>query len=224
MNHINHALNALQSELISNMIEEQEKQGQADTIKNQRLPLKVQVLPLEIANRGITKGMSFEDRFRITKLNKINYAKEQYKKMGIKIIDTYDDLFWNVELPKGWTTRATEHPMWNELIDDKGRLRAKFFYKAAFYDREAFIHFETRFHVQVNHVASPEEDFHIWNMSDYQGTITDGDKVIYATERKAATGEYFEDAKITGSLLNELLCYMQKHYPDYEDINAYWEI
>jgi hypothetical protein len=168
--------------------------------------------------------MSFEDRFRITELNKINYTKEQYKKMGIKIIDTYDDLFWNVELPEGWTTRATDHSMWNELVDNRGRVRAKFFYKAAFYDREAFIHFNTRFHVLVDHVASPEEDFHIWEMSDYQGTVKDGDTVIYATERIPASGDYFEDAKMKEPLFTKLACYMQEHYPNYEDIHAYWEI
>jgi len=50
-----------------------------------------------------------------------------------------------VELPIGWKKRSTGHSMWNDLVDDKGRVRATFFYKAAFYDRDAFINFERRY-------------------------------------------------------------------------------
>lgn len=59
--------------------------------------------------------------------------------LGIKILSDADDLFYNVQLPTGWTKRATDHAMWNELIDDRGQKRASIFYKAAFYDRRAFI-------------------------------------------------------------------------------------
>ncbi len=50
-----------------------------------------------------------------------------------------DDLFREVTLPKGWVKRATDHSMWSELVDDKGTVRAMIFYKAAFYDRCAFM-------------------------------------------------------------------------------------
>jgi len=50
-----------------------------------------------------------------------------------------DPLFCRAELPDGWTKRATDHSMWSELVDAGGRLRARIFYKAAFYDRDAFM-------------------------------------------------------------------------------------
>ena len=50
-----------------------------------------------------------------------------------------DPLFCNVVLPAGWKKRATDHEMWTELVDDEGRVRAMIFFKAAFYDRDAFV-------------------------------------------------------------------------------------
>lgn len=75
----------------------------------------------------------------------------QYEKMGIKVISITkgDEIFCDVELPIGWKKRCTNHSMWNELIDDKGRIRATLFYKASFYDREAFINFNRRFSFNI---------------------------------------------------------------------------
>ena len=42
-------------------------------------------------------------------------------------------------MPNGWKKQATDHSMWSELIDDKGKVRATIFYKAAFYDQRAFL-------------------------------------------------------------------------------------
>lgn len=50
-----------------------------------------------------------------------------------------DPLFCPVDLPLGWSKRPTEHSMWSELIDKEGNVRATIFYKAAFYDRRAFL-------------------------------------------------------------------------------------
>ncbi len=46
-----------------------------------------------------------------------------------------DPLFREATLPAGWKKVATDHDMWSAVKDDKGRTRAKVFYKAAFYDR-----------------------------------------------------------------------------------------
>lgn len=66
---------------------------------------------------------------------------EALEKLGVKVIHRHghDSLFCDVELPQGWTKRATDHSMWSELVDDKGQVVASIFYKAAFYDRDAFI-------------------------------------------------------------------------------------
>lgn len=55
-----------------------------------------------------------------------------------------DPIFRSVKLPAGWTKRATDHAMWSELCDAEGVVRAEIFYKAAFYDRRAFIRATSR--------------------------------------------------------------------------------
>lgn len=68
--------------------------------------------------------------------------RQDLEKLGFVFgenIDGDSGLFVQVKMPKGWKKRATEHSMWSELIDDKGEARASIFYKAAFYDRSAFL-------------------------------------------------------------------------------------
>ena len=70
-------------------------------------------------------------------------TREQFEALGVVYLECAEDnLFINVELPAGWTIKPNDHPMWNSLIDNKGKLIASIFYKAAFYDRDAFIRLE----------------------------------------------------------------------------------
>lgn len=64
------------------------------------------------------------------------------KATGIEFGEVVNDIFVEVKLPEGWEKAATDHNMWSHLVDDKGRRRAGIFYKAAFYDRSAHMHFE----------------------------------------------------------------------------------
>ena len=100
-------------------IEAQEKQGQEELVNSSQLP--------KYTNTGIRKAE----------------AKEKYEELGIKVKSDSrgDDLFVDVEMPKGWKVQATDHSMWSDLVDDKGHKKAEIFYKAAFYDRDAFIRF-----------------------------------------------------------------------------------
>lgn len=52
-------------------------------------------------------------------------------------VDERDPMFRPATLPEGWEKRATDHSMWTDIVDDKGRKRLGVFYKAAFYDRSA---------------------------------------------------------------------------------------
>ena len=206
-------------------IENQEKRGQTNIVKNKRLPKKTNeyTVPSEIHFLGVSNDMPYEERRKIVDQNIFEYTREQYEKMGIKIIGEYDDLFWNVVLPEGWDIKATDHTMWNELLDDKGRKRATFFYKAAFYDRDAFTNFETRYKIATTHSANDNEDYEVWRMSDHIGLVKDGEEVIYKTACVPATGDYSKDDKIKNKLYEELEDYMKENYPDYENIQAYWD-
>ena len=198
-------LYAMEGDNPSKAIENQERRGQQDVVRNQRLPRKE---PDGLLNS--------------------HDAKAQYEKMGIEVIGEHDDLFYNVKLPAGWQIKATGHSMWNELRDDKGRLRAEFFYKAAFYDRDAFIHFRCRYKVKVEHIAPDDADWDTWEASDFQGVILDGEKVIRETElvpapeKKNGRRLFDEEDSIKRRLRRQLEDYMQKNYPEYKDVNAYW--
>ncbi len=68
--------------------------------------------------------------------------KHELEKLGFVFgenIDGDSGLFVQVKMPKGWKKRATNHSMWSELLDDTGKVRASIFYKAAFYDKDAFL-------------------------------------------------------------------------------------
>lgn len=218
-------LYAIEGENPSKVIENQERRGQQSVVRNQRLPKKLNdhYIPLEVRWNGIEDSMEWEERNRIVTQNNIEYTKQQYEKMGITIIEEYDDLFWNVTLPEGWKIEATDHSMWNNLFDNKGRKRANFFYKAAFYDRDAFINFNTRYYATVGHVADASSNYKVWKNSDYQGTVKDGETVIFSTECVPVTGSYDGDDKVKDVLRAQLDKYMEENYPNYEDINAYWD-
>lgn len=96
-----------------NAIPNQEKEGQKQLISSSQLP---------------KKGLD----------------KEICNSLGIKIIGESkdDNLFMDIQLPDGFKLRATSHDMWSELLNENGDIVAKIFYKAAFYDRKATIHFE----------------------------------------------------------------------------------
>ena len=109
----------------SKAIENQEKRGQAEVVRTQSLPKKINDhnVPREIFWAGVPQTADYDTKRAITTENVENYTKAEYKKMGIKIISEADDLFWNVKLPKGWEIKATDHSMWNEVRDTYEELK-----------------------------------------------------------------------------------------------------
>lgn len=217
-------LSAAEGEDPSKAIERQEQRGQAKVVRLQQLPRKLNdhSIPNQVLFLGVSDDMDYDTRKKITSTNVETYTKLQYENMGIEIINEADDLFWNVKLPEGWEIKATDHTMWNDLIDNKGRKRANFFYKAAFYDRSAFTNLKTRFSMEVTHI-SDSEDYDVWRKSDIQGQVKDCNNIIYCTECVPATDDYLEENKINKELREKLESFMTEHYPNYKDVHAYWD-
>jgi len=67
--------------------------------------------------------------------------REKLELLGVQFLEIVPDdyLFTYVTLPEGWKVIPTEHNMWTTLVDGKGKEIASIFYKAAFYDRKAFL-------------------------------------------------------------------------------------
>lgn len=170
----------------SRAIEAQEKRGQSKLTASSVLPVKIN----SGGDRSVLEawGIVFHD-------------------------DDADDLFVPVDLPEGWTVEATDHAMWSKLLDDQGRERASIFYKAAFYDRDAFINIGTRYRVRTDY---PEG---YTGGDPITAVVEDAGKVIHRTEA-------FEDGKSYENSDRARLAafaWVDEHYPDWRDPLAYWE-
>lgn len=124
-----------------------------------------------------------------------------------------DDLFQYATLPDGWEKKSTDHSMWSELVDDKGRKRAGIFYKAAFYDRGAHMSLDRRYGYSYDYDKMKQEQIYI-------GIVTDGDEVIHSTKSfpQPEPDDYVAYEKVQ-ELAKE---WLSEHYPDWEDVAAYW--
>lgn len=109
------ALLALATGDLTSVIENQERRGQQQLVHSDRLP------------------------------TRLNGPREDYEAVGFRFgdPDPSDPMFMPATLPDGWKREGSSHAMWSYLVDEHGRRRASIFYKAAFYDRDAFMSLTT---------------------------------------------------------------------------------
>lgn len=107
----------------ASVIERQEKAGQQQLVNSDRLPS-------ECRDRTALEALGF------------TFGEP----------DPDDPLFMPATLPAGWRREATDHDMWSHVVDQHGRQRVAVFYKAAFYDRRAFMRLETLENYVSSHV------------------------------------------------------------------------
>lgn len=122
-----------------------------------------------------------------------------FAKMGIVFGEPTDDLFRKATLPVGWKKVASDHAMGSSIVDEKGRVRAMVFYKAAFYDRKADIHPTRYFTIDMD----PE---------------TDHRRVV------DQAGNVFQIAGAEGYLgTEECDRWLDENYPNHKELAAYWD-
>lgn len=124
---------------------------------------------------------------------------------GIVFGEPVNDLFVSVTLPEGWEKRATDHSMHSNLVDDKGRTRGGIFYKAAFYDRSANLHFR-RFYTAENR---------------WTGAGSDGAEVKNADGNVLKFFPPLEDEKSWDNQARAQ-AWLDEQYPDNNSVWAYW--
>jgi hypothetical protein len=154
--------------------------------------------------------------------------RQQLEKLGFKFGADSDDLFVNVTFPAGWSKKATDHSMWSNLLDDKGRKRGAIFYKAAFYDRSAHMSLERRYSYGTQYLNADLTPFD-WNK--------DGASRRPAKARAAATdtatgqtlwhSEEWPDGaqnwKEQDERKNAAKVFLETNFPDWNNELAYWE-
>lgn len=153
-------------------------------------------------------------------------TKQELEAMGVRFAprDSVEPnaLFIGVMLPEGWRKVPTPHSMWSKLLDDKGRERASIFYKAAFYDRDAFINVSRRFNISPYMTCDAEgrqvkdgEHTHLATV------VLDCETVIHVAGVRPEVRE--SDRAVREAHHEIALAWLKEHYPDWESNTAYWD-
>lgn len=133
-----------------------------------------------------------------------------FEALGFVFGEPADDIFLNVKFPAGWRKKATDHSMWSELLDDKGRKRGMIFYKAAFYDRSAHCHLTRRF------------DYSCYEEVDEPNVRAVVIRDAGITSETLGTYEPGDRAK-SDELEAAALKWLADKYPNWKELGAYWD-
>lgn len=129
-----------------------------------------------------------------------------------------DPMFTHVELPEGWSKKPTDHSMWSAVVDDRGRTRANVFYKAASYDRRAFINLQVPFEIQKDYDADPDL---VIVLKDFRYAPTRD--AFKATEEGGGELPYRERDPIERRLRAECVAHRETLCADPDDQSA-WDV
>ena len=177
-------------------IEAQERAGQLEQAQKETLPLDLR--------HGQCHDASCTDDMR-----------KPWEALGFKFGKPIDTVFVEATFPKGWKKRPTDHSMWSEIIDEKGRKRGTIFYKAAFYDRSAIAYLEPRFSVQETY-KGPK----VLIIVDACGEVT---REIAGEDPSKLEGDAFHKAyRENNEKREKLVAWLNEHYPEWENPTAYW--
>lgn len=115
-----------------------------------------------------------------------------------------DRLFRYAKLPPGWTKRATDHSLWTDLVDGEGRKRGSIFYKAAFYDRDAFYSIKSWLEIG----QGPRGELVVWG----------GGRIL------RSCGKMPDGLERRDAMRKEAKAWADEKFPGNEDPVAYWNL
>lgn len=182
-------------------------------------------LMLKHGSTPVIEGMEAEGQQELVRANGASLPVEGsthpcFAKMGIVFGESLDGVFREAAVPPGWTIRArSDHAMWSDLLDAKGRKRASIFYKAAFYDRRATMHPCTRYTTEVEYqgeFGKAGESHRGYVLDNATGTE------LFSTKTLRREGDDRTFLK-TEDLRKETEAWIVEHFPEYRDPAAYWD-
>ena len=146
-------------------------------------------------------------------------ALEYYKKLGITDITEYDEYFVRVHIPEDWSVESEGY--WTEVRDENDLTRFSYFMKRCPWETDGFIHQHTRYNIRRD--FSVDND--VRRVIKYR--VLDGDgTVLYEcepVELARTTAQFWDKYKaIEQEQKNLCECWLNKVYPDWRDIYAYW--
>jgi hypothetical protein len=146
------------------------------------------------------------------------FPAELLVRLGFTAQGPVDDLFIGVTAPAGWQLRPTSHSMHSEIVDDKGRVRGGVFYKAAFYDRKASFHLNTRYCADTEYEPANGRK---WDECSSRAVVKDqstGETLLACEWQKNSARDY------TKSDADRAKCvaHLDQNFPDWTNVEAYW--
>lgn len=148
----------------------------------------------------------------------------ELREMGVKFGKKVDDLFVEAELPEGWNVKQSGDRN-AVLLDEKDRERATMFIKLAFYDRYANIATKVRFVPEVRPVKGWDKKAD----SRWAGVVLDAGTPIICTVETAGPEPEIGDrekwqkwTEKKKQLFGAAIAWLEEHYPDWRNVNAYW--
>ena len=139
------------------------------------------------------------------------------KKFGMVFLgaDELNPLLQQVQLPPRWQIVQTEHPLWTNLVDEQGRVRAQIFHKSTRWDERAHMNLVRRYGI--------EEDYERLNANRVAVShVTDCDRRIHTPDPIPLTDED-NGWEASEQADDRARAWLDEHYPDWQDFGAYWE-
>lgn len=150
---------------------------------------------------------------------------EALEKIGFKRGKDQDELFRACTFPKGWRKLPfIDHSMWNYVLDGKGRIRGSFFYKAAFYDRDAFGHLESRYWIETKYLKDRSKVVEVLDRSVKYNEKTGRSKPKILFKMKVAKDPDWKKEERAENLANfAAAVFLAERFPGWDDVTAYWD-
>jgi hypothetical protein len=150
-------------------------------------------------------------------------GRSEWEALGFVFEEIPDDeLMYRAKLPKGWKMVSTDHPMATDIIDEQGRKRGSMFYKASLYDRKASMYLCRRYKVSSDYKVDGYDATYIVYFGNEQERLFVAGEITYSyqspMEEQAKAVEQIDKLKAVAA------AWGKEHYPDYENIYAYWDI
>lgn len=159
---------------------------------------------------------------RVHVAKKVRPSKEAWEQLGFTFTDIEgDDILCNATLPKGWSIQATEHSMWNNIIDENGMIRGRMYYKAAFYDRHAHMYLECRYKMCNIYVGEDHSTTEIYFGNNEEKLFVAGQ--IHSKENETRE-ERLARYNLEEELEEKTRNWANQNYPDWENVHAYWDL
>lgn len=176
-------------------IERQEREGQEKLRTAEHLPRRV------MSDGGWDVGLRFG--FKVDLLHPV------------------DKLFVPGTLPPGWKKIPTDHALHTRIVDETGRERATIFYKAAFYDRDAWISFRPRYRMEQEFLSKAPD---AWRTGPFAAKVMDGDRILFRTAVvEVPTSDRENHGCYADRVKDEAWNWLQRTFPFHGDILAYWD-